>query len=329
MSAPTAAVASAVLTELLELMADDDADTAGKACEGVQSVIELCGPHALLPVAELCLQRTHQLITNEAPCQVGAGQEGTTVEGAEDEGDDDHRPYMTSVCDLIGAYGRVMGDNFAAQLPNFLPPVCKFAGANRPASDRAMAMGCLGELAQEMPNAAVPTYWDSVFLPGVVAGLADSDRNVQRNAAFCAGVCAVGLSDAQAAAGFPKLMQALEPLFQLTPDLADPSTADSTKACVDNAAAAISRMMVAHPNHIPIGQAVPVLLKHLPLKNDMTENETVYGCILGLMGNPNAQEILGQNRNELQRVFQEATAAASQVDDEIKSKLVQALNTLG
>ena len=308
MSAHTNAVVGAVLQQLLNLMRDEDADTVGKACEGIQAVIERCGPHALLPIAETCLQNTHELINRQAPCQMLHEEDG--------EEDEDHEPYMTSVCDLIGAFTRVMGAQFAPHLGSFLPGVCNFAKSSRPSSDRAMAIGCLGEIAQEMEG-GIAEYWPTIFLPAVLAGLADEDDNVKRNAAFCGGVCAEGLKEI-ISSHYPQLFQALSPIFGM-----DTSATDSSKACVDNAAAAISRMIMASPTDVPLGQVLPVVLKSLPLKNDMTENETVYKCILGLISMNNADA--AANKAEIQRVFTEAIAEGSKVDDEIKAQLSAAL----
>lgn len=315
MSQHTVAVVSAVMNQLLALMKDEDPDTAGKACEGVQSVIELCGPHALVPVAEPMLSLTHDLISRRAPCQLIQEEDD-----GPDESDEDHAPYMTSVCDLIGSITRVMGTHFTAQLGTFLPPVCLFAKSSRPPSDRAMAIGCLGEIAQEM-EVAIAEFWPTIFLPAVLAGLADADENVRRNAAFCAGVCAEGLRE-HATRNYPELMQGLSPLFSI-----DISSGDAAAACVDNAAAAMSRMIMASTTDVPLGQVLPVVLKSLPLKNDMTENETVYKCILGLIESNNADA--AANKQEIKRVFQQAVDSNSKVDDEIKNKLMAALPALG
>jgi len=311
MSPHTTAVVTAVMGQLLVLMKDEDPDTAGKACEGVQSVMELCGPHALLPMAEPILSITHDLISRKAPCQI----EHDADEGPSED-DEDHAPYMTSVCDLIGSITRVLGAQFATHLGSFLPPVCVFAKTSRPASDRAMAIGCLGEIAQEMEG-AIAEFWPNIFLPAVFSGLADTDENVRRNAAFCAGVCAEGLRE-KATQYYPQMMAALSPLFSI-----DPTLGDSAAACIDNAAAAMSRMIMASPSDVPLGQVLPVILKSLPLKNDMTENETVYKCILGLISLNNADAVA--NKGEIRRVFQEAVAQSSKVDDEIKAKLNAAL----
>jgi len=315
LTAATTAVVTAVLTELMGLMKDDDKDTVGKACDGVQKVIEICGPHALAVVANECLENVHALLTKSAPCQLSED-----VEDYYDDEDDDHDTFMTSVCDLVGAFGRVMGPHFAQYLPQFLPAICSFAKSSRPASDRAMAMGCLGEIAQELGD-GIREFWKNVFLPAILAGLADEDHNVKRNAAFCAGVSCEGLGDF-VAADYPQLLQAVGQLFGIDRDASDQSA-----AAVDNACACVSRMIMASPSNVPVSQVLPVVLSKLPLKNDMTENESVYKCLLGLlqMNNPDA---IAQ-KAELKRVFTEATADGSKVDDEMKQTLKMALPALG
>eukprot|EP00957_Ditylum_brightwellii_P176287 13422732-Ditylum_brightwellii.AAC.1 len=58
----------------------------------------------------------------------------------------------------------------------------------------------------------------------------------------------------------------------------------------------------------------------------MTENETVYKCLLGLlqMNQPDAIA----NKAEFRRIFAEAIAEGSKVDDETKEKLKLALPAL-
>jgi hypothetical protein len=313
LSPHTTAVVGAVLKELVILMKDDDKETVGKSCEGIQSVIELCGPHALAPIASECLANTLELLSRTAPCQ-------DKWEKGEDE-DDDHESFMNSVCDLVSAYARVMGADFVPCLDQFLPQLCTFAKQSRPASDRSMAIGCLGEIAQELEG-GIAEHWSTVFLPVTMAGLADADDSVKRNAAFCAGVCAEGLgADASiATAAYPQLLQGLSPLFGI-----DASANDANAGIVDNAAAAVSRMIMASPTHVPLATVLPALLKVLPLKIDYSENETVYQCVLGLMG-MNCPE-LAEMKGELRRIF-EAAVAADDVDDEIKAKLREAAGAL-
>jgi len=314
MSEHTKAIVSAVLTELIGLTKDDDKSTVAKACEGIQSVIELCGPYALLPVANNCLSCTHDLLMKISPCQ--ASQE---CYGEAPEEDDDHDVVTQAACDLVGGFCRVMGSQFVQYLPQFLPAVCEYAKSSRPPRDRSMAIGWLSEVAQELEG-SIFEHWQSVFLPATLAGLGDPLEEVKRNAAFCAGICCEVLKE-RIAGDYPQILQALEPLFGL-----DSSSGDSVAACVDNAAACVARMIMAQPSSVPMPQVLPAFLRLLPLKTDMSENETIYNCLLGLiqMGHP---EALAQ-KAELQRIFTAAVSSESQVDQEIKAKLTQAAPAL-
>ena len=310
----TTAIVNAVLKDLMELMKDDDKETVGKACDAVQNVIETCGPHALASVANECLETVHALLTKTAPCQISEDAE----EQYDDE-DDDHDSFMTSVCDLVGAFGRVMGPHFNQYLPQFLPAICNYAKSSRPTSDRAMAMGCLGEIAQELGD-GVREYWKSVFLPAILAGIADDDHNVKRNAAFCAGTSCEGLGEF-VVGDYSQILQAVGTMFGI-----DQSASDTSAAAVDNACACVARMIMASPTNVPISQVLPVVLSKLPLKNDMTENESVYKCLLGLLQMSNADAIA--QKAEIKRVFAEATSEGSKVDDEMQQKLKAALPAL-
>ncbi|VEU34977.1 unnamed protein product [Pseudo-nitzschia multistriata] len=314
LSQHTQALVTAVLGELMGLTKDDDSNTVAKACEGIQSVIELCGPHALLPVANDCLTTAHAILIKSSPCQ--ASEEFL---GEAPEDDDDHDVVTQAACDLVGGFCRVMGAQFGQYLPQFLPAVCEYAKSSRPARDRSMAIGWLSEVAQELEG-TIFEHWKTVFLPATLAGLGDPAEEVKRNAAFCAGVCCEVLKES-IVGDYPQILQGLEPLFGM-----DASNGDATAACVDNAAACVARMIMAQPASVPMPQVLPAMLRLLPLKTDMTENETIYNCLLGLiqMGQPDA---LAQ-KAELQRIFTAATASGSKVDQEIQAKLAQAAPAL-
>jgi hypothetical protein len=310
LSAHTVAIVGAVLTEEIALLQDEDKSTVAKALEAIQSVIELCGPSALVPVLDTLLHATHDFLLKKSPCQTADAMYGELPDD-----DDDHDLVMQASCDLIGAFGRVMGGHFAQYLPQFLPAICDYAKSSRPPIDRSMAVGCLSEIAQELPGPAILEHWKTVFLPAVLAGLADSDDNVKRNAAFCAGLCCENLGE-HVTVDYPAMLQHLGAIFsQEAPN-------DAAAASVDNAAAAVARMIMAAPNHVPMEQVLPVFLRALPLKTDMTENETIYKCLLGLlqMNHP------AVNAAEFKRIF--AAACNQEVDDELKAKLQAALQTL-
>jgi len=312
MSQHTAAITSAVLGELIFLMKEDDKETVGKACEGVQAVIEMVGPHALIPVASECLKNTHELLIQKAPCQ------RSDDPAHEEEGDTDHEIFMNSVCDLLGSFARVMGSHLKQYLNEFLPVVCSYSDPMRPPADRAMAVGCLSELAQELEGTIIE-FWKPVFKATILDGLTDPDDNVKRNAAFCAGVCCESLGN-DVTPDYDDLLKAVVKVLEV-----DPSKGESSAAAVDNAASAISRMIMASPDHVDMDIYLLPLFRALPLKTDMTENETVYTCLLGLlqMNLPN----ISSNKEELRRILTEATSDTSKIADEIQDKLEGAAQT--
>lgn len=325
LSQHTSSIVQAVLTEELLLMKDEDKTTVGKACEAVQSVIEICGPHALAPVVNDALANTHDLLSKNAPCQ-----QADELYGELPDDDDDHDVFMQAACDLVGAFGRVMGDHFAPYLPQFLPAIMQFAKPSRPASDRSMAVGCLSEIAQELSGPCWQEHWKTCFLPGILQGLQDEDENVNRNAAFLAGIACEQLKEL-AGPDFAAILQSLGPILAKAPQAQQAIAtqqgvpSEAVLACMDNSAAAVARMIMASPNHIPsMEQVVPVFVRGLPLMVDMTENETVYNCLFALLNMKHP----ALEADQVQRVLSLAAAPESKVDDELKGRLAQALQSL-
>lgn len=307
MTQETQAVVGAVLTELVALLADDEKMVVSKACEGIQSVIELCGPHALVPISKECLESTHSLLIKTAPCQAADDYLGEAPEE-----DDDHDLVTQAACDLVGGFCRVMGSQFAQFLPQFMSAILEYAKSTRPPRDRSMAIGWLSEAAQELEG-AIMDHWGDAFLPAIISSLGDPSDDVKRNAAFCAGICCEKLKE-RVLVNYPTILHAVEPLFGI-----DPSSGESAAACVDNAAACVARMIMASPGSLPMPQVLPVLLRVLPLKTDMTENETVYTCVIGLIHANHPDAI--QHKAEILRVFKDACAQGSKVDPEIQANL--------
>ncbi len=56
LSANTTQACKVVLKKLVEMMKHNTGEVVGKACEGVQAIAKLCGPHTLLAVANDCLE---------------------------------------------------------------------------------------------------------------------------------------------------------------------------------------------------------------------------------------------------------------------------------
>jgi importin-4 len=221
---------------------------------------------------------------------------------------------LQSASDLVVSFCKVAGESFGQFLPQFLPLIVEYTKQSRPPVDRGMAYGTLGEIAQEVGPAILP-YWQNLFLPAIMAGLADSDHSAARNTAFLCGMCCETLGPA-IAADYPRLLQGLSPIFGL-----DTSHSLDTQGCVDNAAAAIARMIMAAPDAVsPLEQVLDAFCKALPLKSDYTENETVYKCLTGLMQMKHA----ALSRAHVERIVMAACTEGSNVDANHQDMLRQA-----
>ncbi|KAL5466682.1 hypothetical protein EMCRGX_G030826 [Ephydatia muelleri] len=72
-----------------------------------------------------------------------------------------------------------------------------------------------------------------------------------------------------------------------------------------------------------IMQVVPVLIQNLPLKEDMEENDTVYGCILQLLDN--CHPAIMACLVSLLQVLSVELSPMSALNPDVKSKLITAL----
>jgi importin-4 len=195
-----------------------------------------------------------------------------------DEDDDDHdNLVMDAVCDLIATLAKVIGEGY---LPFFEPMVkylVKFTKKNRPHSDRAMAIGCFGEVINEVGQIAGDKFAD-MLLPILRDGVADSMESVRRNASYALGVLCQR-SPVKMSASCLQVLQWLYPLCIRSTDvvLTDVGGADS-----DNALGAVARMIM-NCEGVPLAQVIPVLLNAMPIRSDFGEGQTVYDCITWLL----------------------------------------------
>ena len=301
----------AVMAAVVPQLMNPEKEIVGTCCNSVQSIIELCGPQALLPLANDVLNGLLKLVEKKAVCQ-------SDVYGEEDDDDDedDHENFMNGVLDLIGSIGRVMGPHLAQYLASFMPHILAFARTSSPANDRSMSIGLLGELAQGLGQAIGP-YFETVYLPHIQQGCADEADTVKRNASFTLGMCAESLGQLTVPY-YPSMLQSLSQVFQV-----DGSAGEGAAAAVDNAAAALARMIIANPGSVPYEQVLPVFFRCLPLRSDLSETEVVFEAIVK-MRDEGRQEIMGNMKGEVERVVMATLQEGYKVEDEIKEGIKKA-----
>uniref|UniRef100_A0A7N1A085 Importin N-terminal domain-containing protein n=1 Tax=Kalanchoe fedtschenkoi TaxID=63787 RepID=A0A7N1A085_KALFE len=275
---------------------DDDKEVVAQACMAVAEIINEFGYVAIDPYMLQLVNTTLTLLREESVCQQ------TESDSDVDDDDMEHdEVLMDAVSDLLPAFAKVMGSEFAPIFSQFFEPLMKFAKASRPAQDRTMVVACLAEIAQNM---GVPAsgYVDSV-MPLVLKELASSEATNRRNAAFCAGeMCRNG--GEPSLKFYDNILRGLHPLF---------GDSEPDAAVRDNAAGAVARMIMVHPEAIPLNQVLPVFLKVLPLKEDREESLAVYSCICNLVMSSNSQILL--LAEELVKIFAQVIASPDESSD--------------
>ena len=134
---------------------------------------------------------------------------------------------MDNVADLCGGLCKVAGDKIGADAADALfRAFSRFAQPGRPASDRAMAMGCFAELCVELPPPLAAERHFATLQPLFSAACRDPSPAVTRNAAFGLGaLCKAAPVPARAVVA--EALQALYPLVGSRAAkrfLAEPST---------------------------------------------------------------------------------------------------------
>ncbi|THG13364.1 hypothetical protein TEA_013248 [Camellia sinensis var. sinensis] len=254
---------------------DDDKEVVAQDCMSIADIIKDIGYIVVEPYMPRLVEATLVLLREESACQQKES------DGEIDDDDAEHDDVlMDAVSDLLPAFANSMGIHFAPIFEKLFGPLIKFAKASRPPQDRTMVVACLAEVAQHM-GPPIAGYIDAV-MPLVLKELASPVATNRRNAAFCIGeLCKNGERFLyNYARYYGDALHGLYPLF---------GESEPDDAVRDNAAGAVARMIMVHPESIPLHQVLPVFLKVLPLKEDHEESMAVYSCVCNLVLSSNPQ----------------------------------------
>ncbi|XP_010451154.1 PREDICTED: importin-4-like [Camelina sativa] len=246
---------------------DDDKEVVAQACMSVADIMKDYGYVAIQNYLSSLVDATLLLLTEKAACQ----QYGEDESDIDDDDTGHDEVLMDAVSDLLPAFAKCMGSHFEPVFAKFFEPLMKFAKASRPPQDRTMVVASLAEVAQDM-GPPISAYVDRL-MPLVLKELGSPEATNRRNAAFCVGELCKNGGEA-ALKYFGDVLRKLSPLF---------GDSEPELAVRDNAAGATARMIVVHPELVPLNQVLPVLLRGLPLKEDQEESMAVYSCIYSLV----------------------------------------------
>lgn len=252
------------------------------------------------------------IVTRSHPCQLDLGDEDDQ-EDVEESSEYDWLVVDTAL-DVVIGLAAALGSQFGELYKLFEKPVMKSASSNEH-YERSTAVGVIAEVTAHM-GAAVTPYTESI-LKMVLRRLSDEDMETRSNAAYAAGVLVThSTNSAVYLPAYNQILSKLEPMLHT-----------EVARSLDNAAGCVSRMIMAHPDKVPISDVLPVLVGLLPLKEDFEENKPIYECIIALYHhqNPTVQGLTG----ELITVFNKVLGAPTdQLEDSTRAKLIETVKYL-
>ncbi|KAM7196991.1 Armadillo-type fold [Rhypophila sp. PSN 637] len=299
-------LAEIVTTATLHLWNEEaDRSVVTEINRNVAATLKEAGP-AILARGEVLTEFVSvlsSLITRSHPCQQDLGDED---EEQEVEGTSEYDwLVIDTALDVVIGLAAALGPNFAELWKIFEKPILKFASSEAENIERSTGVGVIAECAAHM-EAAVSPYTQKL-LTLLLKRLSDPDQETRSNAAYAAGQLIYHSTDSNTyLPHYETILQKLEPMLQI-----------SDARLKDNAAGCLCRMIMAHPDRVPLGHVLPALVDLLPLKEDYEENSPVYECISKLYesGEPTIQSLTPKLIPVLEAVL---SPPAEQLDDEAR-----------
>lgn len=235
----------------------------------VAETLKLCGPAVLTlkDMLETTARILDSIVSRQHPCQMDLGDDVDQDE-IEESSEYDWLVVDTAL-DVITALSVALGPQFGEIWPRYEKPVLRFASSHEH-FERSTAVGVIAECILGMESAVTP--YTEKLLAVLLHRLSDEDPETKSNAAYAMGLLVThSTSTGTYLPMYNQILAKLEPLL----DTKRARTQDNTAGCV-------SRMIIAHPDKVPIGEVLPVIVDLLPLKEDYEENKPIYDCIVGL-----------------------------------------------
>jgi hypothetical protein len=170
-------------------------------------------------------------------------------------------PVLTS----IACVGKV--SFFPSYLGSIIPKLQKRLRHQASVSDRSFVIGVLAETVQNMNEGLVTPFLQSLFTM-FYQYLIDDDEEVRTNACFGMGVLCI-VANQQLIGQYEIILNRLSQVLIKEINL----------RMIDNICSCLCRMIVVSPKHVPLGQVLPVLFQHLPLREDFAEANSVFTAL--------------------------------------------------
>ncbi|KAI1451311.1 ARM repeat-containing protein [Annulohypoxylon moriforme] len=286
-----------------------DRDVITDINRSVASTLKACGP-AILGQKDFLVQAASilRLIINRShPCQMDIGEEDEQ-DGAQGSSEWDWLVVDTALDVLIGL-ASALGLQFAEIWAAFEKLIVKLLSSNE-AIERSTAVGVVAECVSFMGSAVTPHT--ATLLRPLLHRLSDEDKETKSNAAYAIGQLVYHSEDTNTyLPAYNEILTKLEPLLHIT-----------DARLQDNASGCVCRMILAHPDKVPIVDVLPVIVDLLPLKEDFEENKPIYQCIHQLYSvkNPTVLELTPKLMNIFRGLIE---AGDDQLDPHTKQLVLE------
>lgn len=284
LQAPAADVYNIFITLMVQVLREDSSKEAvARACLNITEACRLMGSAAVRNHHEAIMAALSLLLREKAVCQQtqedreDEAQRGGEEDGAEDEEHD--CIVIDEAVDAVAAVARALGPKyFQFYATSVMKHVSRFLKPSRSSMDRCMAIGFYADIADAMGEAFAEFVRPTIETALACARETGSD-DVRRN-----GIHACGMYVLKCPAAtrpfVPHILTAIQGI------LATPRGGSaSCEAAIDNAAAALARVMQVAPDAVPMQIAIPALAGILPLRDDFAEAGTILTVLLSALQN--------------------------------------------
>lgn len=299
---------------------EDDKQVVTTIVQELAESLNKMGPSLILRegrVESIC-NSTAEILNGKSLCQQDPDQDDEIeddVENAEYES-----VLIQAAGDLVGALATSIGQQFSGPFGTFLPLIAKFYGKGRAVGERSSVIGTMGEIIVGLKSGITPHTENVLKL--VLTALSDEEAEVRSNAAFASGVL-VENTELDLSGQYMMILATLKPLFDVGNEAPNP-----VLNARDNAAGAVSRMIIKNGSAMPLDQVLSVLISILPLKNDLLENGPVFRAIFTLF-RTNANLVMPE-LPKLLAVFKHVLdpSLPEQISQEVKVELVELIKAI-
>jgi len=318
-------IATNILAKYISLITSDpDRSTVHAAIQGIELTITSLGITCLAytldtqNILTLVTEAMVKVLSNSLPCQKG-------VE-ADDEDSDHDNIIMDATCDLVGTLAKTCGAQFLSPyFEKIHVHLLKYLSRSD-TEDQAMAIGCYGEVIDEVGAPSFPVFQQIV--PFLAPYITSEKESVRRNTAFCIAACITSFGDSFTPENFQTFLQMLAPLCS-RPERNFGDKEDIRGGDVDNAIAAVFKIAKKYPAQVPLNHFLPHILTSLPIQNDEKEGKPIYEQLFSYIAvqEPNMMQHLDKCLTVFARVVSPDSQDSQETRKFVRSTFQQAFSS--